>query len=298
MSNHEEEDKTAEKRASTKITTSLTESNNNNGKQPRRGTATPAVFWLLLMIGCFQILLYHPDIVNDDHWFDHQRWKVANSHNKTRRKPSERSPPAVRQPTAPLKHQPLLVKGQEADASTPKEDKLLLTKTVGTHREAAVKTPKEETSDEPAPSAVQEDASSSRTINPILQVLLEAGLKDIDPKELDGLPSAKTLTMLYGPLNEPVVVGMETCAAYRDKVPPKNRIAAVAGLFNTGTNAMAFHLRNNINIKTTWQIPWGKHRMEFVRLNHTAEGMDKVNKEDVLPIVLIREPFYWMQRYE
>jgi hypothetical protein len=139
-------------------------------------------------------------------------------------------------------------------------------------------------------------SNETTSANPIMQILIAAGLKDIDPKDLEGLPSLETLNSLYGSLKEPVVVGMDTCASYRDKVAPSDRIAAVAGLFNTGTNAMAFHLRNNINIKTTWQIPWGKHRMEFVRLNHTAEGLDHVNKEHVLPIVLIREPFYWMQR--
>ena len=110
------------------------------------------------------------------------------------------------------------------------------------------------------------------------------------------LPSWSSLQTLYGDLDQPIIIGLETCAMYQQQVPPSQRYTAVAGMFNTGTNAMEFHLRTNIPaVRHTWQVPWGKHRMPFVRLSHVAPGMDQENQQQVLPIVMIRDPFHWMQ---
>lgn len=57
---------------------------------------------------------------------------------------------------------------------------------------------------------------------------------------------------------------------------------------------MEHHLRKNVNLKAAWQVPWGKHRMEFVRMNHTAPGFSGWNKEHCLPVVVIRDPYHWM----
>lgn len=85
------------------------------------------------------------------------------------------------------------------------------------------------------------------------------------------------------------------CETYRKNVPQSRRIVAVAGLFNTGTNAMEFHLRKNIMAPSKWQVPWGKHRDPSVRLHHVAPGMEHVEQRDVLPIIIMRDPFHWMQ---
>lgn len=271
-----------------------------SGRSVRRSnSAVTAVFWILLAFGFFQILFYSPDdVVLDEHWFDKSSWKIsssaASSRNRTKAKAAQR----------PFSESAKEQQKQEKEP-TKKEKAPLHTE----HSEAKVEVAKSYSQVELSSrldsanvsSSVKQESSaaanSTTPENPIMQVLVAAGLKDIDPKDLEGLPSPETLTALYGPLKEPVVVGMETCATYRDKVPPSERVAAVAGMFNTGTNAMAFHLRQNINIKNTWQVPWGKHRMEYVRLNHTAEGLEHVNKQNVLPIVLIRDPLYWLQRY-
>lgn len=235
-----------------------------NGRPIRRNnSAVTAVFWIMLAFGFFQIVFYSPErVVSDEHWFDKSNWKVSSSAASSRNRTKVTA--VQRPPSESIDQQ----RQQQAEEPT---------KSAGT--------------------VVDVTTNASTHENPIIQVLLAAGLKDIDPKDLEGLPSPETLTALYGPLNEPVVVGMDTCAEYRDKVPPSERVAATAGMFNTGTNAMAFHLRKNINIETTWQVPWGKHRMEYVRLNHTAEGLERVKQENVLPIVLIRDPLYWLQRY-
>lgn len=90
----------------------------------------------------------------------------------------------------------------------------------------------------------------------------------------------------------------EWCDVYRSRVAPKDRLLGVAGMFNTGTNYLEIILNNNIlNVEQDilWQVPWGKHRMEYVKNNHTAPEMDIYNKDNVLPIVVIRDPFPWMQ---
>jgi hypothetical protein len=264
----------------------------------RSNSAVTAVFWIMLAFGFFQITFYSPDnVVPDEHWFDKSSWKVSSSatSSRNRTKSAEAKRPSS-ETTKELQKQVVvepIKKGIALSQKVQTEAKVELAKS-----QVEPLSPLDSAN---ASSSVKRDSSATTNStsheNPIMQVLIAAGLKDIDPKDLEGLPTPETLTSLYGPLKEPVVVGMDTCAEYRDKVQPSERVAAVAGMFNTGTNAMAFHLRQNINIKNTWQVPWGKHRMEYVRLNHTAEGLEHVNKENVLPIVLIRDPLYWLQRY-
>jgi hypothetical protein len=100
---------------------------------------------------------------------------------------------------------------------------------------------------------------------------------------------------LFG--NDVVIVGKEDCAAYRNRVPLTQRRLGVAGMFNTGTNLLEVQLRKNIQMPqpSLWQVPWGKHRMAGVKFNHTASGMEHVNKDDVLPVIIIRDPYAWLQ---
>jgi hypothetical protein len=148
--------------------------------------------------------------------------------------------------------------------------------------------------------------------NPILSVLREAAVDEISLDDWKTLPElAMNLSDLFGPrivsahrpktaLDEtntgPIVLGMETCEAYRNNVPLGERYTGPAGMFNTGTNALTHHLSHNIEtIGNVWQIPWGKHRMEWRRLNHVASGMEKRNQTAALPVVVIRDPYHWMQ---
>lgn len=75
---------------------------------------------------------------------------------------------------------------------------------------------------------------------------------------------------------EPVVLGLDRCQAYRDAVPPEQRIVAPAGMFSTGTNLLFALLLYNclpppvkgMNTNTirnrkrfaAWQAPWGKRK--------------------------------------
>lgn len=121
------------------------------------------------------------------------------------------------------------------------------------------------------------------------------------------VPTWTQITELYG--SKPVVIGLEQCHAFRDAVPNKNdRMIAPAGLFNTGTNLIANLLEHNCHIPgrtnrrkrrnasgVTWQTPWGKHSPPEFR-NKTVEDpfFQAMNKDHILPVVAVREPFEWM----
>jgi hypothetical protein len=132
--------------------------------------------------------------------------------------------------------------------------------------------------------------------SPLSTMLQQAGLTNISEADLAGLPTLEQLTRQYGRIQTgPVVTGTDTCERYRQQVPQRRRYAAPAGMFNTGTNALDFHLQHNLRAMQKWQVPWGKHRMESVRLIHTAATMETARKEYALPIVMIRDPLHWMQ---
>lgn len=96
-----------------------------------------------------------------------------------------------------------------------------------------------------------------------------------------------------------MILGKEDCAAYRKRVPPARRKLGVAGMFNTGTNLLDTQMTKNIRMPSAlahlWQVPWGKHRMADVKWNHTAASFENADKENVLPVVMIRDPFAWLQ---
>ena len=154
--------------------------------------------------------------------------------------------------------------------------------------------------------------------NPLLRLLQQVGLVSASQRNHEILQNAETSTVvlfddqtgqnitlpswhalqdLYGPLQEPVVLGTERCAEYRAAVPVHLRYTGVAGMFNTGTNALEFHLGHNVpGVRHVWQIPWGKHRMPgLTRLKHAASGLKHENHTLALPIVIIRDPLNWMQ---
>lgn len=44
-----------------------------------------------------------------------------------------------------------------------------------------------------------------------------------------------------------------------------------------------------------WQVPWGKHTPAHYKYEHVAKIAKNVNKEDILPVVTIRNPYQWMK---
>lgn len=136
----------------------------------------------------------------------------------------------------------------------------------------------------------------------LVDILYEAGIEEIDPEAIAVLPKWESVTKLYG--EKPVILGLERCAEFRNQADPIDASLGTAGMFNTGTNPMAMYVSNNClmpnNRKdkaggTRWQVPWGKHRFATEKYSNTPPHEKKTNKTNVLPIVLVRDPFTWMQ---
>eukprot|EP00934_Nitzschia_sp_Nitz4_P001705 Nitzschia sp. Nitz4//scaffold188_size43225//36181//37347//NITZ4_007350-RA/size43225-processed-gene-0.25-mRNA-1//1//CDS//3329539859//1705//frame0 len=121
------------------------------------------------------------------------------------------------------------------------------------------------------------------------------------------LPSWTQVQQVIG--SHPYVVGLDNCPVFREKVPPLERMLGAAGMFNTGTNLVTHLLKQNCEIPERrqaagphqskekygmrWQVPWGKHTPAHFRdAHHTTKATD-INKDYVLPVVTIRNPYTW-----
>lgn len=103
----------------------------------------------------------------------------------------------------------------------------------------------------------------------------------------------------------PVIFGLETCEEFRRKAGTNAQVG-LAGLFNTGTNALNTNLQNNLGIPNNtinehikrgiynrngfWtEVPWWKHNVL------TSEYRNRTtNKESWMPIVMVRDPLFWL----
>ncbi|KAG7373880.1 hypothetical protein IV203_012975 [Nitzschia inconspicua] len=142
---------------------------------------------------------------------------------------------------------------------------------------------------------------------PILDILQQAGLliQELDQETIDLLPTWSQVQQLYG--TEPRIIGLETCAAFRDSVDPRIRFFGVAGTFNSGTNLVAELMSKNCQITERmevfgneskgirWQVPWGKHYPASFRGQHGTRTDKDVPYQNSLPLVSIREPYMWLQ---
>lgn len=70
----------------------------------------------------------------------------------------------------------------------------------------------------------------------------------------------------------------------------------MSGFFNSGTNLLAYLLDENCEFpdgkgQPLWQVPWGKHTGATAQNKRTVPGYEKYNKSQVLPAVMVRNPF-------
>jgi hypothetical protein len=92
------------------------------------------------------------------------------------------------------------------------------------------------------------------------RLLLDAGLASsalLSRPEIMQLE--RRIGLLYGRPPVLAVDDNDDCARYRLSVPFEQRILAVAGMFNTGTNLLDNQLRKNIlglSKPNLWQVPW------------------------------------------
>ena len=107
------------------------------------------------------------------------------------------------------------------------------------------------------------------------------------------LPTWKSVSDLYG--DEPVIYGLETCETYREllkqqeaiKINPRPR---VAGLQNSGTNALAELFKDNFPESLrlgSMDAPWGKA--------FPIPDERNLSTELIFPVVIVRDPYRWMQ---
>lgn len=149
-------------------------------------------------------------------------------------------------------------------------------------------------------------AEASHGREPIMSILNDAGIMDMAVSDLLKLPKWEEIEALYG--KEPMVLGLETCEAFRKRVPPEQRFIAVAGMFNSGTTAFGLSLQANCRFPEHQkdltnglvkdvngmlnQPPWAKHKDARWIENSTIHP--GIVKEYVLPVILIRDPYFWM----
>lgn len=148
----------------------------------------------------------------------------------------------------------------------------------------------------------------------VVNILAGAGI-EMTESLYESLPTWSEITSLYG--SEAKIIGLETCAAYREKVPSHDIYTGPAGLFNTGTFLLDKSLHRFCTFKerraftkddpnpnhgfkykagTLFQVPWGKHNPATTRLKHwAAAGPRDIKQAHVLPIIMVKDPYHWMQ---
>eukprot|EP00956_Cyclotella_meneghiniana_P009533 scaffold13173_cov78-Cyclotella_meneghiniana.AAC.2 len=112
--------------------------------------------------------------------------------------------------------------------------------------------------------------------------------------------------------SQPIIYGLETCKAFQDITSsnPSQRRIAPAGIFNTGTNYLSvlleYNCQNLHRVKkfhnnpkrghgNEWEVLWGKHTPVHHRGIYYKNEKHNYDVHEVLPIVLIRNPFGWMK---
>jgi len=158
----------------------------------------------------------------------------------------------------------------------------------------------EQTYDEMIDELLIEELEDCQGKEHLLKILLRTGQQEITGEDCRVMPNWEEVTALYG--EEPVVYGLEACQRYRKTISAAaNQGRAlepdprVAGLFNTGTNALVDTLDLNfrhVEDRLHYNLPGGKHapleNIEWTKTNTQS------NPPTFLPIVLVRDPFRWM----
>lgn len=143
----------------------------------------------------------------------------------------------------------------------------------------------------------------------ILSILREAGVTDLSRDRIEQLPTWKQVVDLYG--QKPVIHNLQSCARFRETVPEVERMLGSAGMFSSGTNLVTRLLKGNCYIPARlhkygvnaskedhgmrFQVPYGKHTPHHYRYLHSTEKAAAIRKENLLPVVTIRNPWTWMQ---
>lgn len=130
----------------------------------------------------------------------------------------------------------------------------------------------------------------------VVAILQSADLP-VDYHTCPELPKDEDIFALYG--DKPILYGLEFCEAFRKRLSVNanngtaiDPVVRVAGLYNSGTNALQWVVRENLpgkwmeNIEKYW-VPWHKH----FPVGHWKGEIPK----ELLPVVLVRDPYRWFR---
>lgn len=141
----------------------------------------------------------------------------------------------------------------------------------------------------------------------VLGIFEEAGIT-LDDEAMEELPSWSHIKDYIG--QKPIIYGLDSCSTFQNRIPAVERNLGCSGMFNSGTNLLTQLLKENCRIPERvakygieatreahgirWQVPWGKHTHAKYREEHSTEKAKLIQKESVLPVVTIRNPYHWM----
>ena len=144
-------------------------------------------------------------------------------------------------------------------------------------------------------------------------MLTTRNVTQVDARYWDSIPQWDAILNNIHRTNDPspIIYGLDTCETFQRMTTanPSQRRIAPAGLFNTGTNLLSVLLEYNCqnphrvakfhgNTKqhgNEWQPPWGKHTPARYRGTYFISSSPKYTIDEVLPIVLVRNPYGWMK---
>ena len=92
----------------------------------------------------------------------------------------------------------------------------------------------------------------------ILDLFIDAGLKEMDDSTYAVLPSWKDVSSLYG--EDARIIGLDQCETFRKKGNPWDHFVSTAGTFNSGTNLMAEMLIHNCHMQERMDKLGAKNR--------------------------------------
>ena len=152
----------------------------------------------------------------------------------------------------------------------------------------------------------------------VIDTFQQAGIRVTD-EELAELPTWDEIEQVVG-TNGPILHNLQSCSAYRSRIPAVERNIGCSGMFNSGTNLVTQLLKANCKIPERvqaygwegpfhdksgksigpgeahgirWQVPWGKHLPANFREDHSTKWATQIWKESVLAVVTIRHPYPW-----
>jgi hypothetical protein len=83
---------------------------------------------------------------------------------------------------------------------------------------------------------ITDTTSLYASVEKTIEILISMGVHPDELTDQSVIPPWSQIVQNFGTTDEPIILGLEQCQAYRDATPAKDRFVGVAGMFSTGTN--------------------------------------------------------------